>query len=51
SRPMKNRQWEYAFYLDFAGDKEDAAVKDALKEVSNNALFLKVLGSYNSKTI
>lgn len=48
SRPMKKRQWEYVFYLDFTGDKEDAAVKDALKEAGNNALFLKVLGSYNA---
>lgn len=47
SRPIKNKPWEYSFYLDFDGDiKEDNSLKKALKKLKKNSSFLKILGSY-----
>ena len=46
SRPSKKKAWEYYFFVDFEGHKEDSLVKKALKELENNCLFVKVLGSY-----
>ena len=38
--------WEYVFFVDIEGHREDAAVKAALQEVSAQASLMKVLGSY-----
>jgi chorismate mutase / prephenate dehydratase len=46
SRPTRQRAWEYNFYLDFEGHREDKKIKDALKSLEEHSLFLKVLGSY-----
>jgi chorismate mutase/prephenate dehydratase len=46
SRPTRQKAWEYNFYLDFEGHRQDAAVKTALRRVEKQALFLKILGSY-----
>lgn len=50
SRPTRQRAWEYNFYLDFEGHREDRAVKEALRRVEEMSLFLKVLGSYPKAT-
>jgi chorismate mutase/prephenate dehydratase len=46
SRPSKKKPWEYIFYVDLEGHQEDQTVKNALKELEKECLFLKVLGSY-----
>ncbi len=46
SRPSKKKAWEYVFFVDFIGHKDDVNVKRALKEVEKSTVFLKVLGSY-----
>ena len=46
SRPTRQRPWEYNFYLDFEGHREDKTARDALASLEENALFVKVLGSY-----
>ncbi|MFN4227885.1 MAG: prephenate dehydratase [Candidatus Ratteibacteria bacterium] len=46
SRPSKKKAWEYVFFVDFVGHKDDETVKRALKEVEKSTAFLKVLGSY-----
>ncbi len=46
SRPTRQKPWEYNFYLDFEGHREDKGIKEALAELGESALFLKVLGSY-----
>jgi len=46
SRPLRSRPWEYIFFVDFSGHRDDARVKRALKALERKALFLKVLGSY-----
>ncbi len=46
SRPTRQKPWEYNFYLDFEGHHEDPAAKQALANLEDSALFIKVLGSY-----
>jgi chorismate mutase/prephenate dehydratase len=46
SRPTRQKPWEYNFYLDFEGHREDKAPREALENVEPVSLFVKVLGSY-----
>jgi len=46
SRPIEGRPWEYSFYLDLIGDREDAHVERALANLSELAESVRVLGSY-----
>jgi prephenate dehydratase len=46
SRPSRNQPFEYVFYLDFEGHREDQAVRDALGEMAGYTTFCKVLGSF-----
>jgi len=38
--------WEYVFYIDLIGHRDDAPVVAALAELGERAGFLKILGSY-----
>jgi len=44
--PTRKKAWEYCFYLDFEGHREDESVKRALEEVSKKCFDTKVLGSF-----
>lgn len=46
SRPLRNRPWEYLFYVDFQGHIEDKVVGRALKTLGKRTLLFRVLGSY-----
>jgi chorismate mutase / prephenate dehydratase len=46
SRPTRQKPWEYNFYVDIEGHREDATLQSALKALDNTTLFVKVLGSY-----
>jgi chorismate mutase / prephenate dehydratase len=46
SRPARTGLWEYLFYVDILGHKDDAKVAAALGELSGKAPYLKLLGSY-----
>ncbi len=46
SRPTKQTPWEYNFYLDFEGHRQDPSIQEALARLEGTTLFLKVLGSY-----
>jgi chorismate mutase/prephenate dehydratase len=46
SRPTGQKPWEYNFYLDFEGHREDKASQGALESLKNSSIFVKVLGSY-----
>jgi chorismate mutase/prephenate dehydratase len=48
SRPIKNKPWEYLFFLDLRGHREQSAVKKSIAALEKNCLFLKILGSYPS---
>jgi chorismate mutase / prephenate dehydratase len=46
SRPARTGLWEYLFFVDFAGHRDDPHVAAALAELAQRAPFLKLLGSY-----
>lgn len=46
SRPIKGRPWEYCFFVDFEGNLEDPAVKNAIRGLREEATNLKILGNY-----
>ncbi len=46
SRPVKGKNWEYRFFVDFDGNLNDAAVQNALAGLRQETIRLKVLGNY-----
>lgn len=46
SRPARTGRWEYMFYVDVQGHRQDPKVAKALAELEKIAPFLKILGSY-----
>jgi chorismate mutase/prephenate dehydratase len=50
SRPTRQKAWEYNFYLDFEGHRENEIIKKTLAKLENHSLFVKVLGSYPKAT-
>jgi chorismate mutase / prephenate dehydratase len=46
SRPSRVALWDYLFFVDIEGHRDDAIVATALEEVAKIAGYLKVLGSY-----
>jgi len=46
SRPTRRVPWEYVFYCDFEGHRNDEKCQAALKDLESKCIFLKVLGSY-----
>lgn len=46
SRPTRQKPWEYNFYVDFEGHREDKVFQEALKSLEDSTIFVKVLGSY-----
>ena len=45
-RPSQRTNWEYFFFVDFAGHTDDPQVRDALAAARQHCLQLKVLGSF-----
>ncbi|MBL47680.1 MAG: prephenate dehydratase [Roseibacillus sp.] len=46
SRPSKQKDWEYIFYVDLAGHCENEQVSSALGELEKHCSLVKLLGSY-----
>jgi chorismate mutase/prephenate dehydratase len=46
SRPLRERPWEYYFFLDLKGHRRQRKVAQALAAVARRALSVRVLGSY-----
>jgi len=46
SRPARHTLWEYVFFVDVDGHREDEPVRTALAELARRAPYLKLLGSY-----
>jgi chorismate mutase/prephenate dehydratase len=46
SRPSKQATWDYVFFVDFLGHRDEEPVKTVLEELKNETAFFKLLGSY-----
>jgi chorismate mutase/prephenate dehydratase len=46
SRPLKQKPWEYLFFLDLEGHIEEPRIQKAIKKLEKICLFIKILGSY-----
>jgi len=51
SRPSRQGLWEYVFFIDIEGHRDDADVAKALKSLQDNVKVLKILGSYPKAVI
>lgn len=47
SRPAIKRDWEYLFFVDFEGNLSDENIKRAVKKIKDEAIEIKILGSYS----
>lgn len=50
SRPARSGSWEYVFFIDLEGHRQDVRVAEAIQEAAGHALSLKVLGAYPTAT-
>lgn len=46
SRPLEGRNWEYRFFVDFEGNFESSAVRNALRGLREETRNMKILGNY-----
>jgi len=46
SRPSRRKAWDYVFFVDLEGHREEDRVRRALGELREKTQFLKILGSY-----
>ena len=46
SCPIPERNWEYHFFVDFEGNLNDSAVKNAVRGIMEEAVNFKILGNY-----
>jgi chorismate mutase / prephenate dehydratase len=46
SRPSKKKAWDYYFFVDFEGHRDDKKVRSALDQLDGMCKYLKILGSY-----
>ena len=49
SRPIEGKTWEYRFFVDFEGNLEQPAVKNALRGLEAEANRMRVLGNYGQQ--
>jgi chorismate mutase/prephenate dehydratase len=46
SRPSRLKTWDYYFFVDFIGHREDEKVMEVMAELEKLCPLVKVLGSY-----
>jgi chorismate mutase/prephenate dehydratase len=46
SHPLKERLWEYLFFVDFEGHMDDPEIRKCMEYLRGKTNFLKILGSY-----
>lgn len=51
SRPSRQGLWDYVFFIDIDGHRDDPDVFKALQSLQNNVKMLKILGSYPKAVI
>lgn len=50
SRPRSKSPWQYLFYVDLAGNLAEPRVQQALRELEKHTSWMKILGSYPTRT-
>jgi prephenate dehydratase len=48
SRPIEGRPWEYSFYVDLTGDRDEPRIERAIAHLGEMTESIRVLGSYPS---
>ena len=51
TRPSRSETWTYLFFIEFEGHQEDARVSEVLRELEEQTVMLKILGSYPQAVI
>ncbi len=51
TRPLRSGSWSYAFFIDFSGHRDEPRIEDVLRQVGENVVNLRVLGSYPAAAI
>jgi chorismate mutase/prephenate dehydratase len=46
SAPLRDREWEYRFFIDVSGNLRDPAMKNALRGIREESADFKILGNY-----
>lgn len=46
SRPSRQGVWEYVFFIDIEGHKDDPVLAEALGEIEHETAMIRILGSY-----
>ena len=46
SYPLRDRMWEYLFFVDLAGHDEDEKIVGCIEEMEKRTTFTRILGSY-----
>ncbi len=46
SRPSRQGVWEYVFFIDIEGHKDDVKLAEALDEIAHETVMIRILGSY-----
>lgn len=50
SRPVKKRVWEYIFFIDVDGHRQESKLHRAVQSLARQASYIKILGSYPKGT-
>jgi len=51
SRPIREKNWEYLFYIDFEGNLLDRKVAKAVESIRANSSFFRLLGNYRADSV
>ncbi len=51
SRPSKKKAWDYYFFVDLLGHREEAKVNKALDQLESMCKYLKIVGSYPNEEL
>ncbi|MFK8043813.1 prephenate dehydratase, partial [Congregibacter sp.] len=46
TRPSRTEKWAYVFFIEFEGHVQDPAVLEIMRELEEQSILLKPLGSY-----
>ena len=51
SRPLKQKDFSYMFYIDFEGNLADSNVADAITQIKETGAELILLGNYRTENV